>query len=152
MNDPTMREQAMAFNDNWHAIDKLYEAYAKSVGLTYMSFLVLDIIGTTPEGCTQKLICDQTLLPKQSVNTIIKSFLDRGIIKLKELAADRRNKEIRLSKKGKAYTDKLLHPIWDAEEKALGSIPHEQRQMLVDLTKQFELSMRMQLQSLTDKG
>ena len=62
--------------------------------LTYMSYTVLEIIYSHSDCCTQKLICEQSLYTKQTVNTIIKAFWQQGYLELKEDPADRRNKTI----------------------------------------------------------
>lgn len=57
-----------------------------------MSSTVLDVIYDFPENCTQKFICEKPNFPKQSVNMIIKSFLEQGYLELNEIPSDRRNK------------------------------------------------------------
>lgn len=76
---------------------------AASVGLTYQGLNVLNAIYETAEDCTQKNICAQTHLPKQSVNVIIRSFLDQGYAELKEQSRDRRNKIIRFTASGQDF-------------------------------------------------
>ena len=48
-------------------MDDIYEAYAKSKGLTYLSLMVLEEICELGDGCTQKQISDDTHYPKQSI-------------------------------------------------------------------------------------
>ena len=55
-------------------ISGFYNEYAKSVGLTLAEFKVLAIL-YKEKNPTQSKIVQLTYLPKQTVNTIIKSFL-----------------------------------------------------------------------------
>lgn len=98
-----LKGQDARFCEIMQRIGHLYEEYAKSKGMTYMSMCILEAICTHPDNCTQKCICEETHYPKQSVNLIIKSFLQAGYITLEELSADRRNKHIMLTEKGRDY-------------------------------------------------
>lgn len=142
MDKPTIKNQADLLSERFQSIDNLYDDYAKSVGLTYMSLLILEIIFATPENCTQKLICQQTRLPKQSVNTVIKSFLDQGYIDLKEDPSDRRNKKIRLSEAGRTYAEQIIETMWNAEQLAMEKMTVEQRNMLVELIGLYEKNFK----------
>lgn len=142
MDKPTIKNQADLLSERFQSIDNLYDDYAKSVGLTFMSLLILEIIFATPENCTQKLICQQTRLPKQSVNTVIKSFLDQGYIDLKEDPSDRRNKKIRLSEAGRTYAKNIIETMWNAEQLAMEKMTLEQRNMLVELIGLYEKNFK----------
>lgn len=116
------------------AIDRVYEAYAKAKGMTYMSMTLLETIYENPDCCTQKLICELTHYPKQSVNQIIKAFLENEYVELKELSTDRRNKNIAFTEKGKKYADEVLLPLWEADKKAAEQLGEEQMAELMRLT------------------
>lgn len=135
------KETSLLFN-SWHAVDELYVKYAKSVGLTYLGLVILDTIYNMPNNCTQKAICEKTDLPKQSVNAIIRSFLNEGYIELKEIDTDRRNKEIRLSKSGKEYGDKVIGKLVEVERKLVESLAYEERQSMINLMNKAERVLR----------
>jgi DNA-binding MarR family transcriptional regulator len=73
----------------------VYEDYARTLDISYTSLQILTMIMFTEE-CTQKTICEKTFLPKQTVNAVIIGFYKKGIIELRELPSDRRNKTIHL--------------------------------------------------------
>lgn len=141
MSHLTMQEQISLFFNSWRSIDKLYDEYAKSIGLTYLGLNVLNVIYETGT-CMQKTICEKTRLPKQSVNVIIRSLWKQGYIEMKELDTDRRNKEIRLSESGKKYAEQTIGKLLMAEKSAMEQLTHEQRQSMVDLIKQVEINLR----------
>ena len=70
--------------EQFQNMDNAYEAYAKSKGLTYLSLMVLDEIYALGDGCTQKQISEDTHYPKQSINLVVKSFLEDGIVELRD--------------------------------------------------------------------
>ena len=85
--------------EQFQNMDNAYEAYAKSKGLTYLSLMVLDEIYALGDGCTQKQISEDTHYPKQSINLVVKAFLEDGIVELRELPENRKNKGITLTEK-----------------------------------------------------
>jgi len=99
-------------------LDRVYGEYARKNGLTYMSLLVLEAIRDN-RGCTQKMVCEETNYPKQTVNMIVKSFIDKGWVELVEHPGDRRNKTIYLTAEGAAFADKVVDPFWNCARNVL---------------------------------
>jgi DNA-binding MarR family transcriptional regulator len=123
--------QVYKFCTTWQSLNKLYEEYAKSVNISYTSLIILILI-TRVETCTQKLICEQTFLPKQTVNSVITAFYREGYVELKELPTDRRNKTIHLTEEGKKFADKIVPKLREAEYKAMESLSPQQREDLLE--------------------
>ena len=97
--------------EQFQNMDNAYEDYAKSKGLTYLSLMVLDEIYALGDGCTQKQISEDTHYPKQSINLVVKAFLEAGIVELRELPENRKNKGITLTKKGRHLCDDVIVPM-----------------------------------------
>lgn len=138
----SLDKQTSLLFDSLRTVDELYGRYAKSVGLTSLGLIVLDIIYNMSNNCTQKVICEKTNLPKQTVNAIIRSFWEEGYIELKEIDTDRRNKEIRLSKSGQEYGDRVIGELIKAKKQTLGQFTYEQRQLMIDFMKKLEMSLQ----------
>lgn len=119
------------FCDAWQGINMVYEDYARSIDIPYTSLCILSML-TQTENCTQKLICELTLLPKQTVNTIITGFYKSHFIELRELPEDRRTKTIHLTREGQEYADRVIPHIRAAEKKAMERLSDEQRQALLE--------------------
>jgi DNA-binding MarR family transcriptional regulator len=119
-------------------ITRLYEDYAKAVGIPYFSMYVIYFIYKEGETCTQKTICEKTLLPKQTVNAIITAFLKKKMLELSETKEDRRVKFVRLTKSGKKYVDKFIPMIIDAEIDALEKLTAPQRAAFLETTKLYQ--------------
>ena len=120
----------------WQSLNLIYEDYARKAGVSYNSLYILNTIATT-EGCTQKHICEKTLLPKQTVNNVITSFYKSGYIALTELPENRRIKTIRLTEQGKAYADTLIPTIHQADRLAMQALTEAEQDTLLLLTKRY---------------
>lgn len=142
--DPTDKQ----FMDLWQAVDRLYGDYARAKGLTFMSFNVLDIICHNEGACTQKRICEETQYPKQSVNLIIKGFLDRGYVELRELPADRRNKLIRLTPAGLAWAEEVLGPVRRAERAADAELTAEEWDSVLHLLERYAARLSQEMNEI----
>lgn len=133
MLDSRIPEHEKRFCEIMQKIDRLYEEFAKSKGLTYMSMTVLETICVHPDDCTQKLISEATHYPKQSVNLIVKSFLDSGYVTLTELPEDRRNKRVALTERGHAFAEETVGELWAIDKTASGQITPRQGEELLRL-------------------
>lgn len=133
--------------------DRQYAVYAKCAkqyGLTTNELFVLDILWFSPEGCTQKEICERMSINKQTLNAIVIRFDKKGFLAFKEVEKDRRNKRIILSESGKAYTQTVIPPAADAENLAMADMPLAKIAMLVKLTTVFTENMEKEFSKLTD--
>lgn len=74
------------FCNVWQSISVIYEDYARKSGISYNSLYILNAILYT-ENCTQKQICEKTLLPKQTVNNVITVFFKSGYIELRKISS-----------------------------------------------------------------
>lgn len=119
----------------------VYTQYAKKYDLTTNELFVLDIIWFSPNGCTQKEICDRLSYNKQTIAAIIGRFFKKGYITLEEVTADRRNKNIRLTESGKAYARNIIPPVVEADNNALTDLGIENAAELVRLTAAFTENM-----------
>lgn len=118
------------FCSAWQGLNAVYEDYARKQDIPYSNLYILSIISKT-ENCTQKMICEHTLLPKQTVNTIITGFYKTGWVELRELPEDRRIKSVHLTEKGQTYADSVLPHIREAELAAMERLSEEQRKQLL---------------------
>ncbi|MDN7245638.1 MarR family winged helix-turn-helix transcriptional regulator [Planococcus shenhongbingii] len=138
MENITVKTKLDQFFEKSQSLERIYEEYALSKGLTYMSFTVLGIIYDNPESCTQKLIVDRSLYTKQSVNLIIKSFWQDGYVELKEDPADRRNKKIYFTGKGRIYADEVIGKLQNVEKQAMEQLSDDQWEQLLQMVDVFE--------------
>lgn len=83
------------------------DRYTQSVKLSFVNFRILFNIFFTP-NITQKMLCENLTLPKQTVNAAITYFYNKGYVKLIENPENRREKFIHFTDKGKEYSDNII--------------------------------------------
>lgn len=126
-----------SYYDYWFGISIFYESWAKKRGLTANGLFALYVIHENPTHCTQRLICEKLLLPKQTINTILELFEKKGYVIKKTSEEDRRNKYLILTPAGQSYTDELLGELFRFEERALQNMLPSARAALLESSHLF---------------
>lgn len=137
-------EKVRAFCDAWQSLSVIYEDYARRSGISYNGLCILDAIQQT-ENCTQKFICEKTLMPKQTVNNVITAFYKSGYIELLELLENRRIKTIHLTPEGERYVNALIPHIYEADWRAMEVLTAEQQDTLIQLMDTFVAAFRREM-------
>lgn len=117
-----------AYYDFWFGVNEAYEQWAKQQGLNSNALFVLYTIHEQQENCTQRMISERLLLPKQTINTILDGLEKKGLVSREPSETDKRNKLVRLTAAGKVYADTLLGALAAAEGAALAEMTETQRQ------------------------
>lgn len=99
----------------WRECNAVYEHWAKEHGLSLNSLLILYSVCEEDTFCTQKRICQEWLIPKQTVHAVLKEFEERGYIRLTPTENDRRNKQIFLTETGKQFAGDILSELHSNE-------------------------------------
>ena len=107
----TMRRLNAANN----RINGAYYVCARRMGANENLVEVLYALDEGPER-TQKQICEEWMIPKTTVNTVVRELVREGYA---TLAARGREKIIVLTDAGRAYARRLLAPMKTAETRAL---------------------------------
>lgn len=123
-----------ALAKNLEKINLAYSDYARHVNFTYTELQVINLINDIP-GCTQKIICDASLLPKQTVNNILKKLIENEIVILD--SSTHKNKPIMFTKMGQSYANQLLNPVRQAEISAMSTLSFEERRMLEEVLTKY---------------
>ncbi len=139
-----MPSEAKRLDNIWQNIDSVYEYYAKQLGLNSTTLYLLHIVDTS-EPCTQKQICDIMMLPKQTVNTIVRDYQKKGLLETTESSEDRRHKHIRLTQQGRDYCKQILPPVEEAEAYALAQFTEDERNTMFALMEKYSQSFTSKL-------
>lgn len=100
-----------------NSYDGAYQMVCKKMGIK-SNMLWLLYAMDDGELHTQKQICEDWLIPKTTVNTLIKECESVGHVTLHSIPS-KRELQICLTESGKAYARKALNVIYKAEENAL---------------------------------
>ncbi len=103
-----LMEQLNQYYVLWRESNFMYEEWSKAHGLSFNSVMVLYSIYEEAGNCTQKVISQKWLIPKQTVNMILKDFEKRGLIELVPLETDKRNKLIKPTAAGRDYAAAII--------------------------------------------
>lgn len=102
-----------------NVIDGAYEMIAQKTGVkenTLALFYALD----DGESHSQKKICEEWLIPKTTLNTIVKECVEKGYIIL-NANHHKKEKEICLTEAGKEYAKQILDQVYRLEEAAMAN-------------------------------
>ncbi|WP_164506845.1 MarR family winged helix-turn-helix transcriptional regulator [Lapidilactobacillus bayanensis] len=146
-NDAVMQDLRIFFN-HWHEYGAIYEEYAKKIGISSSSLDVLIVLNEEPTECTQKVLSHATFLPKQTINSIVTSFLHQGLVSLTESQTDRRFKNICLTAAGKTYATKTVQPILAAEHATMAGLPAEQRQKMLGIMARYLVEFKNKVRQI----
>lgn len=119
--------------EQFQNMDRAYEAYAKAKGMNYLSLLVLEELWELGDGCTQKQISAETHYPKQAVNLVIKAFVQEGLVELREVPSNRKNKEIYCTAAGQQRCKEVVVPLLEQENAAMAAMGEAQSRELLRL-------------------
>ena len=106
-------------NKNREAIDRINRCMNRIDGLYYMASRKLGVKDNTlllfyvlndGKVHSQKEICEEWLIPRTTINTVVKEAVNKGYVQL-EHSGHTREKNIMLTETGKTYADRLLQKV-----------------------------------------
>lgn len=112
-----MQHQASSMDKFWTlsvGFMALYEQFAKRQGITGSELAIWHALSFYGQ-CTQKQICEDWQLPKQTVFTICKRLAKAGLIEMAEQGSDKRQKWLTFTKQGRKQAEHLMAPLLAAE-------------------------------------
>lgn len=108
-------EQLNRYYSIWQEYNYMYEEWAKAHGMSVNNLLVLSAIHEGGKDCTQRKISQRWMIPKQTVNMILKEFERKGLVELLPMQEDKRNKLIRFTSAGNEYADAIISKLRKVE-------------------------------------
>ncbi len=109
-------------------------------GIGYNEMLVLYTIRECG-FCTQKLICGNYLLPRQTIHNVITAMREKDLIRLSREYSCGKEKAFVLTEAGKAVYQPLMDSLAIAEEAALQSFGSEKLEEVNQLLAEYTLAL-----------
>ena len=110
-------QELREFNRLYKRLDDLYHSLSLKMGMSDSTFMILYTIAELGDGCSQKEICEQVYVSKQTINSSIRKLEKEGTIRLEK--GDRgRELHIRLTETGKKTLQDKIYPVMEAENRA----------------------------------
>lgn len=98
-------------------MDGLYYLAARRLGVKENALVLLYTLNDG-QPRSQKQLSGELLIPKTTINTIVKEYMDAGYVTLVP-ANHSREKNIALTPAGAAYAQEILEPVYRAEKEAM---------------------------------
>ncbi len=108
-----LQRMMLAFNK----IDGVYYLFSRQLGVNENELAFLYALNDG-KAHSQREISDNWLIPRTTINTIVKHMVEAGYVVL-EAEEHTKEKTILLTEKGRAYADRLLGKLYHAEEAAI---------------------------------
>lgn len=132
MNYQKQMELLTAYNCK---INLLYGEWARKQGMSYYTFIILFALWEAP-SCTQKQIAESWMLPKQTVNTVIKQLEKQGYVEL-TVGRNQKEKLVLLTEAGAHFVAELVSRTDGLEEGILKRFGEADCKMLIDALQRF---------------
>jgi DNA-binding MarR family transcriptional regulator len=103
----------------------LSDIYRERFGLDVPEWRVMATVGSR-HGCTAQYICESTRMHKTRVSRAIAHLEERELVERVPSAADRREREVRLTKAGRRLYAELVPLVLERERELLTCLSKEQ--------------------------
>lgn len=136
-------------NQDWKAICKYmndlewqYHLLAKYYGLSDSSFWVLYELYENKEGCTQKDLCDDWALNKQTINSAVKGLIKDGYVVLEDSEDSKKTKMLRLTEEGRNIAKNTVGKAMNLEKRAFKNINENEMTKVVRFFEKQTLALK----------
>lgn len=127
-----INEYMKIYYESWFRINNSYNVWAQRRGINYNTLFVLYEVYNNSINCTQRSICDNLLLPKQTVSTIMQKLEQQEYVYREINERDRRNKIVKLTVKGIDFASELLTELEKAEVEAYENLSEKERSVVTN--------------------
>ena len=142
------RRILLQFNGLWKEMDEIYHLLARHYGLSDCALWILYILRESEDIHTQRKICEQLSLSKQTVNSALKKLEVDGYIKLEALAGSQKNKQVLLTDAGLRFAEQTVDHILIMETNAFESFPIEERVVFLRLLKKYVIQLQNEAEKI----
>lgn len=126
------------------ALNNIDEVYYLNEGKRKLSDAELTVMYVLDDGKphSQREISREWMVPKTSVNTIVKRWEKEGLLVMSPIAGKRREMHITLTDAGQAYARTLLSFLYRAEEAALQKTLAKYSEEFIEVIEFFGTSLK----------
>lgn len=140
------REEIRRIMVSVNVIDGIYAMGAKKIGIKDNSLSLLYALDDGKPH-SQKEICEHWLIPKTTLNTIVKECVNAGYIVLDGIKHTK-EKEIRLTDKGQEYAKTILNQVYELERRAMEKTLSSYSPEFVQALEQFTAYLKEEAEHL----
>lgn len=140
------REEIRRIMISVNMIDGIYTMGAHKIGIKYNTLALLYALDDG-EPHSQKEICEHWLIPKTTINTIVKECISAGYVVLEPVSRTK-EKAIRLTDKGKEFAKSILNQFYEVERRAMEKTLAGFSREFVQAVEQFAFFMKKEAENL----
>ena len=133
-----------------NVINGAYEMISKKIGIKENTLSLLYALDDG-KSHSQKEICGEWLIPKTTINTIIRECIEAGYILL-NAEAHKKEKEICLTEKGRKYAQQILGQVYELEETAMQSVSKINSSDFIEKLEQFSDNLKIEARSFANES
>ena len=130
------------FYNSWRGLNAVYEQYARDAGISYANLQVLSELVLSTGEITQHSICEKTRLQKTTVNAIVKTLCESGLLECRSSPDDRRKKVLCLTESGRAYAGPIMERLTAAETRAFDELSLEDADAMLRGLERYEAALK----------
>lgn len=129
------REQVRRLMAAINRIDGIWYLLAKKSGVKVNT---LSLLFALDDGLphTQKQICEEWIIPRTTINTVVQECAQMGYLELRQRARSK-EKELILTPKGMQYAKKVLAMYYQTENEAMRRTLEQYSPEFIDAVKQY---------------
>ncbi len=148
--DQQYKERGALINRQIKEIAGIYRDMLRRLGISDSEFWIWYALVADKGGHTQQDICSMWSLPKQTVNTIITRLRLKKYAYLEAVPGTRNHKIVRLTPAGRAYGERLILPIAQAEGQAFSRISSDELSAVTDIIDKYIGIIKQELDRVTE--
>lgn len=143
---PYMSDKLVAFNHIYKEYNIIYHDAAMRLGLSNSEFDTLYAICELGDGCKQSDICRTTFIPKQTVNSAIRSLQKKEYLTL--ASGKGRSMHIYLTEQGLQLVRRTIFPMVEIENEAFPKLTEKEYKTILHFHAQYLAALREGIQKL----
>ena len=133
-----IRQQLREFTAIYKETDAVYSEFARRSGLSDCAFWLMYSIHEAKGKCTQREICGQWTMSKQTVNSALKGLEKNGYIVLTSSKTDKRSKYITFTDEGVQFARENIGIVFELEQRALQKMSGTERIAMLESTRKYQ--------------
>lgn len=119
----------------------IYSSWLSAHGISYNEMLILYTLREYC-CCTQKQICDNYLLPRQTINHVVAMMRQKGLLELNKEFCTGHEKVFVLTGKGRNYAEYFLKSLNNTETRAVKILGGEKLETLTSLMLEYTHALK----------
>lgn len=143
-------KDASQFRKLYWESDDLFNRIIEKSGLSGAEFMTLYCLEYGAR--TQAEICKQLFMPKQTINSAVKSLSARGFVTLVSSEENAKIKILNRTEQGRAFSKTHVLVMDDVEDEMWQKFSDEEQNTLIELTKKYNMLLKTEVEKFLSEN